>query len=152
MGVVVEAVRLVARLDVATGLHAVDGHVHEAELGVVVDLLLSVEHHGVDRVSAVVANVVRRAHEHAARAARGVEHGSAVGLDDAHDHTHQGLRGEEHAVVGCYSRGELAQEVLVDAPDDVIAFLVELLLVENSDDLAKELVPQIGIVVGQDAR
>ena len=61
--VMVEGVGLVTRLDLA--LHAVDGHVHETELGVVVHLLLAVEHHGLARVAAMLAHVVAGRDEHA---------------------------------------------------------------------------------------
>ena len=63
VGVVIEGVGLVSGLDLA--LHAVDGHVHETELGVVVHLLLAVEHHGLGRVAAMLAHVVAGGDEHA---------------------------------------------------------------------------------------
>ena len=134
VGVVVEGISLVARLDVA--LHAVDGHVHEAELGVVVDLLLAVEHHALGGVAAVLAHIVAGRDEHAARAAGRVEHLAARGLDDVHDHADERLGREEDAVVAGHRRGELAEEVLVDAADDVVALLIEGGVVEDADDAA----------------
>ena len=132
MCVVVESVGRVAALDVA--LHAVHCHVHKAELGVVVHLFLPVEHHRLSRVAALLARVIAGGHEHAARSACGVEHGSARRLDNVHDHAHERLGREEHTVVACDSGRELAQEVLVDAPDNIVALFVEGGVVKDTDD------------------
>ncbi len=149
MGVVVERVRPVARHNLS--LHAVDGHVHEAQLRVVVDLLLPVEHHALGGVAAALAHIVARRHEHAARPAGGIEHGAAIGLYHVHDHAHERLWREEHAVIACHGGGELAEEVLIDAPDDVVAVLVEGGVVEDADDAAQKFVAQLGVGVGQHA-
>ena len=82
-------------------------------------------------------HVVRGAHEHAARSAGGVEHRPAFGLDDVHDHADKGLGSEEHPVVARDRRRELSEEVLVDASDDVVAFFVQLWVVEDAEDVAQ---------------
>lgn len=99
----------------------------------------------------MLAHVVACGHEHAARAAGGIEHGALRGFQDVHDHAHERLRGEEHAVVACHQRRELVQEVLVDASDDVVAVLVERLVVEDAQHLAQDVVAELGVGVGKDA-
>lgn len=97
------------------------------------------------------AHVVACGYEHATRAAGGIEHDALRGLQDVHDHAHEGLRGEEHAVVACHQRRELVQEVLVDAADDVVAVLVEGLVVEDTQHLAQDIVAELGVGIGKDA-
>ena len=145
MRVVVEAVGLVPAFDVA--LHAVNRHVHKAQLGVVVHFLLPVEHHGLRRVSALLAHVVACRYEHATAAAGWVQHGAAHRLDHIHDHAHERLGGKEHAVVACHGGRELAQEVLVYASDDVVALFIECRVVENADNACQKFVAKLGISV-----
>jgi len=47
-------------------------HVHQAQLGIVFHLLLTVEGHGHIRVRAILLSEVRRGNEHAAAAASGI--------------------------------------------------------------------------------
>jgi hypothetical protein len=55
-----------------------------------------------------------RVHEHAARAARGIEDAPVKRLDDLHDQADDGRRREELAALLAFGRGELTEEVLVD--------------------------------------
>lgn len=98
------------------------------------------------------AHVVARGYEHAARAARGVKHGAARRLDHVHDHAHERFGREEHAVVACHGGRELAQKILVDASDDVVALFIEGGVVEDADDARQQVVTQLGVGVGQHAR
>lgn len=56
-------------------------------------------------------------HEHAARAAGGVEDHTVIGLDHVDDGLDDGGRGEELAVVVGVLLGELGEEVFVKAPE-----------------------------------
>ena len=148
--IVVEGVGVIARLDVA--LHAVNSHVHETKLGVVVDLLLSVEHHGLSGVVTLLAHVVAGGNEHATRAASRIEHLATRGLDDVHDHADERLGRKEDAVVACHRWSKLAEEVLVDAADDIIALLVEGRVVEDADNAAQQVIAKVSVGVRKDAR
>ena len=150
MGVVVEGVGFISGLDGA--VHAVHRHVHLAELGVVFHLLLAVVGHGIHGVTAVLAHIVASGDEHAARTAGGVQHDATLWLDDVHDHADEGLGREEDAVIAGHGGCELAQEVLVDAADDVIALFVERLMVEDTQRVAQKVAAEVIVGFGQDAR
>jgi len=61
----------------------------------------------------------RALHEHAAGAARGVQHRAALRVEDVGDQRDQRDGREELASVVRLLIGELGEEVLVDLPEDV---------------------------------
>jgi hypothetical protein len=61
-----------------------------------------------------------RLHEHAARAAGGVEDAALIGLDHLDQQADDAFRRIELAALLALGGGELAQEVLVDAAQDVL--------------------------------
>ena len=89
--------------------------------------------------------------EHAAAAAGRVQKHAALGFQHVDDHLDQGFGREEHAVVLGDVLGELVEEVLIDAADHVAAHLVDGAVVEDAQQLGKELVGKIGVALGQDA-
>ena len=97
----------------------VDGEVHLGDADGVAVLLLAVEDDLLRRVPALVLDEVAGLDEHAARAAGRVEDNAVVGLDDVDDGLHERGRREELAVVVRLLDGELGEEVLVDAAEDV---------------------------------
>lgn len=77
------------------------------------------------RVVTPLAHVVAGGNEHATRAASRIEHLATRGLDDVHDHADARLGRKETPSSLATAGSKLAEEVLVDAADDIIALLVE---------------------------
>ena len=116
--VVVVAVDVAAVADVA--LEAVHREVHAAEAAGLVGLLDAVDRRA--RAAGFFwcsATNRARLHEHAARAAGGVEDAAVERLDHLDDQPDDAARRVELAAPLALGRGELAEEVLVDAPEGV---------------------------------
>ena len=79
-------------------------------------------------------------HEHPARATSGVEHPTAVRLDDVDNHLHDRHRCEELTPVVGLLIGKLSQEVLVDAPENVSVGTLECRVIEGAQNLAEYVV------------
>ena len=62
---------------------------------------------------------VGRLDEHAARSASRIEHGAAVGLDDLDHEADDRARSEELTPALAFGKGELAEEVFVNLPEDI---------------------------------
>ena len=131
-------------------LQPVDGEVHLGDADGVAVFLLAVEHDLLGGVAALVLDEVAGLDEHAARAARGIEHGAVVRLDDVDDGLHDRGRREELAVVVRLLDGELGEEVFVDAPEDVAGGLLDLLAVEQAHQVFEHLGLEDAVVLGQD--
>jgi hypothetical protein len=71
-------------------------------------------------VAAVRLDELLALHEHAARAAAGVEHAALGGLDHLDQRAHHRLRGVEVPAQPPLGRGELGEEVLVHAAEEVL--------------------------------
>jgi hypothetical protein len=90
--------------------------------------------------------------EHAAGAAGRVEHGAAVGIEHVGDERDQRHGREELAAVVRLLVGELPEEVLVDAAEDVPGDLLQLVRVQLAQQVAEHLVVQrLVLAPGQDA-
>ena len=150
VGVVVKGISLIAGFDDA--VEPVDRHVHQAELGVVLHLLLAVEGHRGVGLHASGVDEVTGLDKHAATAAGGVKEYAAVGLQNVDNHLDQRLRRKKHPVVLCNVFGKFVEEVFIDAPDHVAAHLVQGAVVENAQQLRQKLVGENGVILGQDAR
>ena len=87
VGIVVEGVGLVARDDAP--VQAMHRHVHEAQLGIVLHFLLTVEGHLAVGVHAGSVDEVARLDKHAAAAASGVKHDALLGLQHVDEHLDQ---------------------------------------------------------------
>ena len=116
--VVVVAVDVAAVADFA--FEAVDGEVHPAEATGFVGLLNAVDGEFGSGVLLVLRHEARRLDEHAARTAGGVEDESVVGFDDFREQTNDGARRIELAPALTFAHGELAEEVLINAPEGVV--------------------------------
>ncbi len=82
-------------------------------------LLLAVDRELLGGRALVALDELGALHEHAARAAGGVEHPPVERLDDLDDEAHDGVRGEELAAQPTLGHGEVRQEVLVDEPEGI---------------------------------
>ena len=116
--VVVVAVDVAAVADVA--FEAVDGEVHAAQATGLVDLLDAVDGEFGGGILLVLLHEARALHEHAARAAGGVEDAPVEGLDDLDEQPDDAARRVELAALLPLGAGELAEEVFVDAPEGVV--------------------------------
>ncbi len=114
MDVLVKGVRLA---DVA--LEPMHGQVHLGQADGGGGLLLAEEGHALHRLLPPPLDKVAGLYEHAARTAGGIEDDAMVGLDDVDDGLHKRRRGEKLAVVLRPLHGELHQEILIDAPEDI---------------------------------
>ena len=138
MRVVIEGVRFVAGNDL--GVQAVNGHIHNAELGVILHLFLPKEGHGGIGVSSELLDEVRRGDEHAAATAGRVQHGAVGRFNDVHNHADKRLGCKEHTVVRCHGRSKLIEEVFVDTPDDVILNVVQSAVIEDAEQFPQEII------------
>jgi hypothetical protein len=116
--VVVVAVDVAAVADVA--FQAVHGEVQAAEAAGLVGLLDAADGELGGRVLLVLGHEARRLHEHAARAAGGVEDAAVVGLDDFGEEADDAGGRVELAAALALGHGELAEEVFVDAAEGVV--------------------------------
>ena len=108
-------------------------HIHQAELGIVLHLFLSVEGHGVVGDHARMVYKVAGLHKHTAAAASRVQQNAVGRLQHIDDHLDQGLGREEHAIVLSDVFGKLIEEVLIDAANDIAAHLVQRTVVEDAE-------------------
>ncbi|MCY1371097.1 hypothetical protein D9M69_582280 [compost metagenome] len=95
-----------------------------------------------------------RLHEHPARSAARVVDATSERLQHFNQHTHYGARGIELAATLAFGSGELAEEIFVHAPKDVlgsVAFLVERNAGDQVDQLAQHHLVErgAGVVLGQ---
>ena len=133
-------------------LEPVHGEVHfgEADGGLV--LLDAAEGEALRGALAVLLHGAGALDEHAAGAAGGVEHGAAVGVEHVGDERDQRHGGEELAAVVGLLVGELREEVLVDAAEDVAVGVPELVGVQLPQQVAEDVVVQrLVLALGQDA-
>ena len=71
-------------------------------------------------------------HEHAAGAGGRVQHRAAFGIKNMGNQGNQRNRGEELAAVVGLLVGELSEEILVDATEDVSRDLLQLVRIERA--------------------
>ena len=91
-------------------------------------------------------------HEHAAGACGRVEHCAMLWVEHMGDQRYQREGGEELAAVVSLLIGELGEEVLVDATEDVARDLLQLIRVERAQELSQDGVIQLLILgLGQSA-
>ena len=113
-------------------------HLRQADGGVV--LLDAAESEPLGRAPTVLLHRACALDEHAAGAAGRVEHGAAVGVEHVGDERDQRDGREELAVVVRLLVGELRQEVLVDAAEDVAGDLLQLFGVQLAQQVAQHIV------------
>ena len=113
---------------------------------------MAVERDPLHGVLALVLDEVARLHEHAARAAGGVEHDAVVGLDDVDDGLDERRRGEELAVVVRAQLRELREEILVDAAEHVARGRAQRLGIEGPHHLFQDIVLEALVVFRELAR
>ena len=102
------------------------------------------------------ADELHRLHEHARRAAAGVVHPAAVGLEHLDQQRDHAARRVELAALLALGAGELGEEVLVDAAEHVLGaarFVADLDVADEVDELAEALLVErgAGVVLGQHA-
>jgi len=115
--VVVVAVDVAAVADVA--LQPVHGEVEAGEAAGLVGLLDAADGELGGGVLVVLGHEAGRLHEHAARAAGGVEDAAVEGLDHLGEQLHDAGGRVELAAALALAHGELAEEVFVDAAEGV---------------------------------
>ena len=116
---------------------------------IVVSVFLAEERHPVGGVEAEMLDEVARLNEHAARAARRVEHDAVVGLDHVDEHLHQRGRREELAIVLRALHCELHQEIFVDTPEHIAGGGAERRAVENAEQVSEDVVLELVVVLGK---
>ena len=87
MGIVIEGVCLVARLDNSS--KAMHSHVHQAKLGIVFHLFLAVKSHGLVACHSGRIHKIASLHEHAATSASRVQKHTIRRFQHIHNHLHQ---------------------------------------------------------------
>ena len=115
-------------------------------------LLMAVERDPLHRVRALIFNEVARLHEHAARAAGGVENDTVVGLDHVDDSLDDRGRGEKLAVVMRALHRELGEEVFVDAAEHVAGGRAQRFGVECPHHLFQDIVLEALVILRQLSR
>ena len=133
-------------------LQPVDGEVHLGDADGIAVLLLAVKDDLAGGVAAVVFDEMAGLDGHAGGAEGGVEDDAVVGLDDVDDGLDERGRGEELAVVVGFLDGELGEEILVDAAEDVAGGVLDLLAVEQAHEVFEDLGLEDAVVLGQHAR
>ena len=149
VGIVVEGVGLVAGLDNA--VETMDGHVHQAQLGVVLHLFLPIEGHGRVGLHPGGVHKIAGLDKHSAAAAGGVQQHTAGGFQHIDNHFDQRFGGKEHAVILRNVLGKLIEEVFVNAANDIPAHFIQGIIVENSQQLSQQFIREHGVVLGQHA-
>ena len=149
VGIVIEGVGLITGFD-DTG-KSVDSHIHQAELGVVFHLFLTIEGHGAVCIHACMIDKITGLDKHSAAAAGGVQENAAGGFQHIDDHLDQGLGREEHAIVLGDVLCKLVEEILVDATDDITAHLIQSTVIENAQQLRQQFIGEDGVILGQHA-
>jgi len=134
-------------------LQPVDGQIHLGQADRRGVLLQAVEGEAFGRGLAVLFfHYPGALNEHAAGAAGGVEHNTAVGVQDVGDERDQRDGGEELAAVVGLLVGELGEEVFVDAAEDIAGDALQRVGVERAQELAQHGVIQLLVfVLGQHA-
>ena len=112
-------------------------------------LLVAVEGHSFHRVAVFSLDEVARLHEHAARAAGGIEDHAVVGLDHVDDGLDDGGRGEKLAVIVRALLRELGEEVFVDAAEHVARGRAQRLGIEGPHHLFENIVLEALVVLRQ---
>ena len=100
------------------GFDAADGEVHHGEAAGGGVALLAVDA-DVAELAAVGFDEFFRLHEHAAGTAAGIVDAAFVGSEHLDEEAHDALRGVELAAFLAFGAGELAEEIFVDAAEDV---------------------------------
>ena len=128
---------------------AVNCHVHQAKLSVILHLFLSVKGHGTVGVHALGIDKITALNEHTARTAGRVKQNSAFRLQNIDDHFYKRLRREKHTVIGRDILCKLIEEVFVNSADNVAADIIQCAVVKNAQQLCQQLVRKIGIAFRQ---
>ena len=126
-------------------------HIHQAELGIVLHLFLSVKRHGVVGDHARMVYKVAGLHKHTAAAASRVQQNAVGRLQHIDDHFHQRFRRKEHAVILCHILGKLIQKVFVDTADHIAAHIVQRIIVEDAQQFPQQFIREDGVVLRQNA-
>ena len=100
-------------------------------------------------VQVLALDKVARLDEHAAGAAGGVEDDAVVRLDDVDDGLDEGRRCEELAVILRALHGELHEEVLVDAAEDVASGGAQSFAVEDTEQVFEHRGFELAVVLGK---
>ena len=137
------------------GVDAAHGQVHLGQAPGGVVALLAVDGDVAD-APAVFEHELFALHEHAATAAAGVVDAALVGFEHLHQHLHHRMRGVELAAALALAACELAEEVFVDAAEQVVglsALFVHGDAGDQVDQLAQHQLVQrrAGVVLGQHA-
>ena len=130
-------------------LQPVHGEIDLGELRGGLVLLVAVERDPFHRVLARVLDEMARLHEHAARAAGGVEDDAVIRLDHVHDGLDDRGRRKELAVVVRALLGELGQEVFVDAAEHVARGRAQRFGIEGPHHLFQDIVLETLVVLRQ---
>src|SRR5439155_18402476 len=131
MEIAPEGVRL---LFAEIGFDAADGEVHHGEPAGGGVALLTVDA-DVAELAAVSFDEFFRLHEHAAGPAAGIVNAAFVGREHLDEETHNALRSVELAAFLAFGAGELAEEVFVDAAEDVFRAVRLVAHADRADEI-----------------
>jgi hypothetical protein len=150
-------VKGIALRDLAA-VDAADGEVHARQAPSGVVRLLAVDRDvGLGTFTlGMGAEELHRLHKHARRAAAGVVHPAAVGLEQLDQQLDHAARRVELAALLALGAGELREEVFVDAAEHVLCaagLVAHFDVADHVDQLAEALLVGrgAGVVLGQDA-
>ncbi len=135
----VERVVVIGDVLLYVATETVDGQVHFRQVDGSLVLFVSPECEPLGRVLVVLFNDAGALDEHSARSAGRVEDGALGGFEHVGDELDQRNGGEELAAVVGLEVGELGEEVLVDAPEDIARSGFEFLGVEGADQVAEQV-------------
>lgn len=125
-----------------------DGEVHLRKAQIAGLVFVPEESDSMRCAFAALLDKVAGLNKHAARTAGGVKHRAVVRFDDADNGLHDRRRGEELAAVLSALHRELHEEVFVDASENIAPGGTEGLAVENAEEVFKERVLELGVVLG----
>ena len=134
-------------LGAEVGLDAAQGEVHHGEAAGGGVALLAVDA-DVAELAAVGFDEFLRLHEHAAGTAAGIVNAAFVGREHLDEEAHDALRGVELAAFLAFGAGELAEEIFVDAAEDVFRaaarFVAHADRADEVDEFAKAMLVERG--------
>ena len=146
---------MVERIGFITGLDssrkAMHSHIHQAELGIVGDFLLSIECHRVVGAHAGMVHKVTGLHEHTTRTTRRIQQDSRLRLQHIDDHLDQRFRRKEHAIIRGDILSKFIQEILIDPADNISTDIIQCFVVEYPQQFSQEFIRKIGIIFRQDS-
>src|SRR5437870_10311313 len=132
-------------------LEPVNGQVHLRDADRRRVFFLTVEDDFLCSVSTFLFYEVARLNEHSTRAGGKIANNAVFGFDDVHDELHERRRSKKFPIVMRFLNRKLGEEILVDAPEDVAACLLDPLAIEQAHQILEDLRLENAVLFWQDA-